>query len=90
MALKSTTLHVVREAINRWDPETLLETGAPPDEYEHEIRDVAGALAHCRSEEEIAQQIRDVFSVSFNRSFPIEHCRLVAQQIWSRLRERRS
>jgi hypothetical protein len=60
-------LGIVTEVINEWDPCSLLESGAPPNEYETEIMQVVSRLQSGRSAADIATAIYQVFSSAFSR-----------------------
>lgn len=80
-------LKIVTEHINEWDPERLLEGGAPDDEYEVEIEEIAEAVVDSRDEIEIAEAIEDTFVHYFGREYSFDDCYEVANKIWRDLYE---
>ncbi|WP_041808133.1 DUF1871 family protein [Evansella cellulosilytica] len=77
--------NVVTKHVNNWDPELLLEMGAPDDEYEFEIERITKEISRCQDEIEVAEVIKDIFDDSFGRDFPLEECLEIAKKIWVNL-----
>ncbi|MFF2483474.1 hypothetical protein [Paenibacillus sp. NPDC058071] len=50
------------QIINDWDPVGLLAGGAPEDEYNIEVREIAEESSSCKSETELAVLIYRVFN----------------------------
>ncbi len=57
---------IVKSAIDRADPDGLLEIGAPPDEYDSESEEIAGKISENNSVEKIAEISAKIFSRTFN------------------------
>lgn len=73
------------EIINRCDPVFLIAGGAPADEYHSEIQEIIDKSIECRSVEELAEVIREVFF-----AIPLKHVSndeylSTANEIWQRL-----
>jgi len=60
-------ISVVKEAIDKCDPIGLLNTGAPEDEYDPEIEEIAEKVANCRNVEEIQNLIYETFVKWFDQ-----------------------
>ena len=56
---------VVRKVIHQWDPYGLLEIGAPPHEFDHEIAAIVAQIPHITSEADAANAVSRVFSMAF-------------------------
>jgi hypothetical protein len=53
---------LLTEVINNWDPVGLLAGGAPQDEYNIEINEIAQKSIACTNEMELAKLIYNVFN----------------------------
>lgn len=60
---------IVKAAIDRADPDGLLEIGAPSDEYDSESEEIAKKISGDNSVEEIAETAAKIFSRTFNSAF---------------------
>lgn len=67
-AERGETFMDVLEIISRYDPEGLLEMGAPPSEYEPEARTIYPRLPQARS----IQDVRRIIEEEFRRWFGAE------------------
>jgi len=85
--LKRLALPIVTKHINQWDPEYLLELGAPDDEYEYEIKQIVKAVLESKDEIEVAEAIQDTFRRAFDREYDYEECHTIAAKIWKELYE---
>lgn len=83
--MRNLVLKVVTERINEWDPEGLLDLGAPIDEYETEIEEITEGVLEARDEIDIADEIQDVFKRYFGREYNFDRCLKVAKKIWEDL-----
>lgn len=72
----------LREIINKWDPYSLVEEGAPKDEFEAEIAVILAKLKGRSSVDEIAKLVSEVFTNAFDATFTVESCRVVAEKIY--------
>ncbi|MBK7951766.1 MAG: DUF1871 family protein [Deltaproteobacteria bacterium] len=78
---------LVREVISEWDPYCLLASGAPKDEFDHEIAELVGSIPRIRSESGAAQAISAIFGRAFDPvSFSPESCADVGRQLFDRLK----
>lgn len=59
---------IVKEAIDKCDPIGLLNTGAPEDEYDSEIEEIAKKVVDCRNVEEIQNLIYETFVKWFDQN----------------------
>jgi len=64
--MKISIYTLVKHAIDQADPIHLLESGAPDDEYEPEIRDIASRVGGCTTLEEIEILLHEVFGKWFD------------------------
>ncbi len=55
----------VKRCVDAWDPMGLLAGGAPPDEYECEIRMISERIFPGSAPETVAKAVDDVFSKMF-------------------------
>ncbi|GFZ75898.1 hypothetical protein GCM10010978_16860 [Compostibacillus humi] len=85
--MKRLALPIVTKHINQWDPEYLLELGAPDDEYEYEIKQIVKAVLESKDEIEVAEAIQDTFRRAFDREYDYEECHTIAAKIWKELYE---
>jgi hypothetical protein len=91
MALKTTAdyvraCQVTQGVINRWDPYSLLATGAPADEFEAVAASVVRYIPKIRSAADAATAISEVFSEAFEpQSFTREHCLDVGRDLFAAL-----
>jgi hypothetical protein len=78
---------LIKRAIDRADPIHLLETGAPDDEYEPEIREIASRVGECMNLEEMQRLLHEVFTKWFDERIagPKERYRAPAEVIWNGL-----
>jgi hypothetical protein len=58
-----TSTELLTEVINNWDPIGLLAGGAPQNEYDIEINEIAQGSITCVNEIELAKIIYEVFNV---------------------------
>ncbi|MBU9721620.1 MULTISPECIES: hypothetical protein [Bacillaceae] len=63
------TNRIVTKHVNIWDPEQLLEMGAPDDEYEMEIERITKKVPRCQDEIEVAEAI---LMIRLVRIFPLK------------------
>lgn len=85
--LKGLSYKVVSKHINRWDPEHLLELGAPDDEYENEIERIVDLVLESRDEIEIAESIQDTFKATFGEVYDFDKVVVIAKKIWKEVYE---
>lgn len=85
--MKTWTYVLIKHAIDHADPIHLLEIGAPDDEYEPEIREIASRVEGCTTLEEIQLLLHEVFVKWFDEQIagPRERYRRVAEVIWNGL-----
>ena len=82
------TLHIIRDTLHRWDPNGLIEGGAPKDEFNAEVEQIAVYLPHMRSNTDTARAISEVFSKAFAPDeFPLENCMEVGDDLYQSLKE---
>lgn len=76
---------VVREILLDWDPEGLLEMGAPEDEYDPEVERVVKHLSEIETPEEMIDLLRAVFSHMFARDYAWDECKQAGNELFRRL-----
>ncbi len=57
--------NAIKEIIDSADPINLLSIGAPDDEYDGEIQEIASGISKCNSKEEIKEVVYNVFKRNF-------------------------
>lgn len=72
---------IIKKEIDKWDPVSLFELGAPDDEYEDEIIAITLAFDEQMSCHDLAYVIKDVFDKMFSTSFDYNACFKVADKI---------
>lgn len=72
---------IVKKYIDQMDIWNLLASGAPKDEFDMESKEISRRLRLKMSDQEIADVIAEVFSVSFNEQYDTGDFLLVAGQI---------
>jgi len=78
----------VSETINEWDPYSLLETGAPSDEFDSEIASIVARIKEIKTENDAILVISEIFKKSFDDEvFSIKHCSLVGIKLYKKLEE---
>lgn len=78
---------LVTKHINQWDPEGLLELGAPDDEYDCEIDYIVDADLDSKDEIELAGEIEYIFERMLGTRYRFDDCLSIAKAIWKDLNE---
>ncbi len=79
---------VVKTVINSWDPQALLEGGAPDDEFDEEINEIVRYLSKIRSEDDAIQAVSAVMSSAFDaENFTPEKCAETGKRLFARCKE---
>ena len=79
---------IVRQVIRRWDPYSLLESGAPKDEWDSEILEIVGRLNQCDSPAAVASEISTIFAKEFQEEgFGPEDCAQVGKELYDALKK---
>ncbi len=77
---------VVRHVIHEWDPYSLLNTGAPKDEWDGEIASVLTQISRIKSEKDAIHAISRVFSSAFQpEGFGPSECVEVGRKLFKAL-----
>ena len=77
---------VVGNVIKKWDPYGLLHSGAPDDEFDHEIAQVVSQIRLIKSPEDATQAIFAVFFKEFSaEEFPRKSCESVGEELFDGL-----
>jgi hypothetical protein len=73
----------VKDVIDEWDPQNLLELGCPEDEYDDEIKDIIEVIEIVNgSPEVLTVEINRIFNKAFETDFKKEKdCLSVAKKI---------
>ncbi|MDQ0256867.1 hypothetical protein J2S74_004289 [Evansella vedderi] len=74
---------IVKKHIKQWDPECLLASGAPEDEYETEIKEIVNG--DMDNVFQISKTIKAVFEKYFHLEYDPNECFKVAERIWNDL-----
>ncbi len=76
---------IVKTAVDKADPMSLLRYGAPNDEYDIESERISERISDTDSAERIAEIMSEVFSKSFKVEFPseifIEAARVIRREV---------
>ena len=87
-SMNSQLFGLIKHAIDQADPIHLLEIGAPDDEYEPEIREIASRIGEGTNLEKVQLLLQEVFAKWFDECIagPKELYRAPAEVIWNGLR----
>ena len=78
----------VSEIINEWDPYSLLETGAPSDEFDPEVASIISRIEEIKTENDAILIISKIFTKSFDdKVFSKNHCSSVGIKLYKKLEE---
>lgn len=86
--------NIIKEIIDKWDPEKLLEQGAPSDEYNSEIITIAQKFDPKMGQTELAKLLEQTFYEAFNLRWITElnpnylESTQIAQQILNKISEK--
>jgi hypothetical protein len=74
----------LRVILNEWDPYSLIEQGAPEDEFDSEREEICRALVsgEVRSESALAERIVALYTEILGNVFTLEECSGVARKMW--------
>jgi hypothetical protein len=80
---------LIKYVIDRADPICLLKIGAPDDEYEPEIREIASRVGECMNLEEPQRLLHEIFMKWFDECIAgsEELYRAPAEVIWNELHQ---
>ena len=79
-------LDVIGKVVNEWDPYCLLEGGAPKDEFDAEIRQLATYIPRISTPDDASLAVSEVFSKMFEPElFDLESCRDVGKRLYEAL-----
>jgi len=79
-------LDVIGKVINEWDPYCLLEGGAPKDEFDAEILQLATYIPRISTPDDASLAVSEVFSKMFEPDrFELELCRDVGKSLYDAL-----
>ena len=77
---------VIRQIIHQWDPFSLLQEGAPDDEFESEVSSLLAYIPKIRTTADATRAISSVFSESFEANqFTEEACADVGAKLFEAL-----
>lgn len=83
-------VHIVKQALNEWDPYDLIAGGAPENEFTEETTQIAAKIKKTETPAELALVISDLFTRNFESAlFSVEECLPVAYRILSDIEARR-
>jgi hypothetical protein len=81
--------NIVREAIHKIDPYSLLEGGAPSDEFDSEISSVTNQLQRCNSGKDVANAIARTLTSSFGEKFQSSELENEGNSIYAELQRQK-
>lgn len=77
---------VIREIINEWDPDCLLDGDAPTDEFDSEITQLVTYIPRIRTVDDAVHAVSEVFSRMFEPDlFRPESCSDVGLRLYDAL-----
>ena len=82
-----TAFTIVKEAIAKADPYSLLKTGSPDDEFDGEVRFIVSQLPRCKSPNDVARAIAKTFTSTFGEEFKPEQFEQQGEEVFRSLRE---
>ena len=79
-------LHIVASVVCSWDPYSLINSGAPIDEFDSEIAQVVALVPSISSPSAAAAALSAVFSAAFEPElFSPAQCSVPGQELFSKL-----
>jgi uncharacterized protein DUF1871 len=79
-------LAVIGDVIRSWDPYSLIEGGAPRNEFDSEVAQLVTYVPKLRSSKDAAEAVSTVFSNAFDpEKFSVVQCAPVGQRLFQRL-----
>lgn len=76
---------IVKKYIDEYDYYSLLQEGAPDDEFMSEALRISNSISEDSTIEQIAASIANIFHCAFGNEEKTEYYRTTAQRIWSEL-----
>ena len=77
---------ITRRVIHEWDPYSLLEMGAPEDEFDYEISKITANICRIETPEDAVGVVSCVFSEAFGESdFSPAKCEKAGTTLFARL-----
>lgn len=58
---------LTRALVHAWDPQKLLASGAPVDEFDDEVARLVARIPRLRDAEDAGRHVEDVFTAQFGR-----------------------
>lgn len=87
---RPTLVHkIVKDVIDAWDPEGLLEQGAPQDEYDDEVRSIVHKIAQVHNYRTSIELIALVFKTHFEHlatRYSYAFCKGVGEKLFNLLK----
>ena len=77
---------IVKKEIAKADPYSLLELGAPEDEFDSEVKSIIRQLSRCKSAIDISHAIARTFNSSFSKNFKPEDFVQEGNEIYDKLK----
>ncbi len=81
----SDKFEIVKKYIDEYDYYSLLQEGAPDDEFMSEALRISNSISEYSTIEQIAASIANVFHCAFGNEEKPEYYLTTAQKIWSEL-----
>ena len=79
---------IVKRIIDAWDPNALLEGGAPDNEFAPEIDEIVRQLPQVISEHDAVRAVSIAMRSAFEKEkFTPEKCSLVGKELFARCKE---
>ena len=79
-------LSIVASVVRSWDPYRLLDSGAPPDEFDAQIAKVVACIPRISNAAAAAAALSSAFSASFEPElFSPAQCAVPGQELFAKL-----
>jgi 3-methyladenine DNA glycosylase/8-oxoguanine DNA glycosylase len=78
---------IIKKAIAKADPYSLLESGSPEDEFDSEVSSIVRQLTRCKTAVDITHAIARTFNSSFSDKFKPEDFIEQGTEIFNKLKE---
>jgi len=79
-------LHIVGAVVRSWDPYSLINSGAPTDEFDSEIAQIVTLIPGISSPSAAATALSSVFSAAFEPElFSAAQCSVPGQELFAKL-----
>jgi hypothetical protein len=86
ISAETRAFQVVKAVIHKWNPYGLIQSCAPDDEFDSEVRSIVRQVHRIRGANDAVHIISRVFSSSFEaHKFRPEDCKVVGEELFNSL-----